>query len=236
MKNIKLFFLSWVFFACQTTSTDNSLDALRFNEKISATPDAKILDVRTPGEFNEGFIPNAQNIDYNSPEFESEIKDLNRDNTYFVYCLAGSRSSSAMNYMEKLGFKKVYNLKGGILDWQKNDLALTTTNPEPVKDMISLLQYRAMITSGTFVLVDYYAPWCAPCIKMKPMLDELTKIYAGSVNILRLNIDENKSLARELEVEEIPVLKIFKNGEEVWTNKGAMEKDELVAAIETAMK
>lgn len=78
------------------------------------------------------------------------------------------------------------------------------------------------------VLVDYYAPWCAPCIKMKPMLEEISNEYAGKVKVIRLDINENKELAKRLNIVEIPILKIFVKGKETWTHQGYMEKADLV--------
>jgi thioredoxin len=144
-----------------------------------------------------------------------------------VYCLSGKRSASAAAYMRSAGFKNVINLDGGILAWQSNNLPLTTTST-PAEDKISFEAYTQMITSDTMVLVDYFAPWCAPCIKMKPMLEEITKEYADKVKVIRLDINENKELAKKLNIVEIPILKIFKQGKETWMHQGYIEKADLI--------
>ncbi|WP_455277856.1 rhodanese-like domain-containing protein [[Eubacterium] cellulosolvens] len=88
-----------------------------------------ILDVRTPEEFAEGHIENAINIDYymdersnNTKSFRDELGKLDRNKTYLIYCLADIRSSVAMNMMKHLGFKEVYDMSGGIVQWQAEEL------------------------------------------------------------------------------------------------------------------
>ena len=129
--------------------------------------------------------------------------------------------------MRSIGFKDVINLEGGILAWQSNNLPLTTEVASP-SDKISFEAYTQMITSDTAVLVDYFAPWCAPCIKMKPMLEEIDKEYAGKVKVIRLDINENKELAKKLNIVEIPILKIFIKGKETWMHQGYIEKADLI--------
>lgn len=88
----------------------------------SDNPDFVILDVRTPAEFADGFIKNAVNIDFNSPTFRDDADQLDRNKTYLVYCRSGNRSASASAILEELGFKDVYNMTGGIQDWEDQGL------------------------------------------------------------------------------------------------------------------
>lgn len=88
-----------------------------FAEKISNEKKALLLDVRTRGEYNAGFIPGAQNIDIYSADFVDKISKLDKTKCVFVYCLSGSRSKSAASILSKQGFKEIYNLAGGISGW-----------------------------------------------------------------------------------------------------------------------
>lgn len=229
--NIKLFSfliaLLIITLSCNSQNAANELNAVEFKQQIKSTNNAFVLDVRTPGEFAEGFIENAVNINVNSAQFKDEIAKLDKNKTYFVYCLSGKRSASAASYMKSVGFKDVINLKGGILAWQGNNFPLVTAETSTVTDKISMEEYNKMINSGTKVLIDYYAPWCAPCIKMKPMLEELEKEYDGKVKIIRLDISENKQLAKKLNIVEIPVIKVFENGKETWNHNGYIDKEAL---------
>jgi thioredoxin len=212
--------------ACFSQTGAGALDPQTFYNKIKSTKDAVILDVRTSGEYAQGFIDGAKNLDYRSPSFQTEAGKLDRSKTYFVYCLSGGRSASAVSFLRSSGFKEVYDLKGGILAWQSKNLPVVTAG-KVQQDKISSADYSKMIASGT-VLVDFYAPWCAPCKKMEPWLNEIDKEYADKARVIRINIDENKSLAKELGVVEIPILKIYKSGKEVWQHKGLAEKNDVI--------
>ncbi|MDZ4846041.1 MAG: thioredoxin domain-containing protein [Chitinophagales bacterium] len=205
------------------------LDAPVFRDKITATSNAVLLDVRTPDEYEQGHIEGAKNLDYRSSAFQTELGMLDKSKPYFVYCLSGGRSAGAADYMRNNGFKVVYDLKGGMLSWQKNNLPVVTSE-KVAADKISIAAYNKMIATGT-VLVDFYAPWCAPCKKMEPWLNEITKEYAGKAQIARINVDENKDLAKQLGITAIPVLKIYKNGKETWMHKGYAEKAQVVSNL-----
>ena len=79
---------------------------------------AEIIDVRTPDEFAEGFIPKAKLINIQNPsEFTSGVEQLDKDKSYYVYCRSGKRSEMACQVMENMGFKDVNNLETGIIEW-----------------------------------------------------------------------------------------------------------------------
>ncbi len=217
--------------SCQSQQPLEKLEAPAFSDKIKATAGAVVIDVRTPGEFEEGALDAAVNIDYRNEQFKSTINSLDKSKTYFIYCLSGGRSGAAATYMSSNGFGHVIDMKGGILSWRKNNLPLVSKATKTVGDKISADEYQHLITNDSIVLIDFYAPWCAPCKEMEPMLAELTQEFAGKVKIIRLNIDENKELAKQLSVEEIPIFKLFRKGKEVWMHKGALKKAELIAVI-----
>jgi rhodanese-related sulfurtransferase len=82
------------------------------------------LDVRTAGEFAEGHLVNALNINVESGNFEAEIANLDKNATYAVYCRSGRRSAVAVDLMKKAGFNNLYNLDGGVIDWSASGLPL----------------------------------------------------------------------------------------------------------------
>ena len=92
--------------------------------KKTAESGVVILDVRTPGEFMTGHIQDAQNIDFESGSFESQIESLDKNGTYAVYCRSGNRSGQAVKVMQDAGFKNIYNLNGGVIDWANSGLPL----------------------------------------------------------------------------------------------------------------
>jgi rhodanese-related sulfurtransferase len=100
-----------------------NMNVLDFSKKITE-PGVVILDVRTPSEVAEGYIEDAQNIDFQSGSFENEIAALNKDVTYAVYCRSGNRSGQAVKIMHDAGFHNVYNLEGGVIDWVNQGMPL----------------------------------------------------------------------------------------------------------------
>ena len=96
-----------------------NLDQSIWEKQFISEKNAVIIDVRTPEEFEHSRIPNSKNIDFYNPQnFMHEIEKLNKDNSYYVYCRTGVRSANSCQLMSDLGFKKVYNLLGGIVEWK----------------------------------------------------------------------------------------------------------------------
>jgi rhodanese-related sulfurtransferase len=87
-------------------------------------PDFAIIDVRTPEEYANGYIGTAVNSDYYSATFTDELNRLDKDKTYLIYCRSGRRSASALDIMRELGFGEVYNMLGGILQWEAEGLPI----------------------------------------------------------------------------------------------------------------
>lgn len=85
-----------------------------------ADKNAIILDVRTPDEFEEGFIPGAINIDiYKGQGFVYEVDALDKSKNFYVYCRSGGRSSQACSVLRQhLGIENAYNLVGGFSAWE----------------------------------------------------------------------------------------------------------------------
>ncbi len=100
-----------------------NMNVTEFSGKI-AESGVVILDVRTPGEYMGGFIQGAQNIDFQSGNFENEIASLDKNATYALYCRSGNRSGQAAKVMHDAGFHNVYNLNGGVIDWANAGLPL----------------------------------------------------------------------------------------------------------------
>lgn len=87
-------------------------------EQLSNDSNAFILDVRTEQEIEEGYIPNATNIDiYKGQEFLDELEKLDKSKNFYVYCRSGNRSGQACALMNNMGFENTYNLEGGFMNW-----------------------------------------------------------------------------------------------------------------------
>ena len=119
----KFFFLFFFFFLSCVYSPNNADKMINLSEtewlKLhDESEESVIIDVRTDDEFSTGYIGGAVNIDfYMGNKFISEIDKLDKSKSYFIYCKSGARSGQTCELMKQKGFKKVYNLEGGILGW-----------------------------------------------------------------------------------------------------------------------
>lgn len=92
-----------------------SLNPEMFKERTAGTV---LLDIRTPEEYESGYIEGATQIDYYAADFRQRLSTLDKDASYSIYCRSGNRSGDALSIMEDMGFANVYDLKGGIIAWQ----------------------------------------------------------------------------------------------------------------------
>ena len=108
----------WVVLGCTAAGrSDHQLGVTTFQEKLALTPEATVLDVRTEAEYREGHLPNATLMDVRRSDFSDHVLELERSKPLFVYCASGIRSDKAVNILRQLGFREVYELKGGFHEW-----------------------------------------------------------------------------------------------------------------------
>jgi thioredoxin 1 len=86
------------------------------------------------------------------------------------------------------------------------------------------------------VLVDFWAPWCRPCLMAAPVLEELAKEYANKMTFAKLNVDQNAKTAAKYNVMAIPNLIIFKEGKPVSQIVGYKPKEELKKDLNAILK
>jgi len=92
-----------------------------------------------------------------------------------------------------------------------------------------------VLESDTPVLVDFWAEWCGPCLRVAPVLEEIAREMGDKVKIVKLDIDANPNTARDYRVLSVPTLTVFKGGEPVQSVAGARPKGDLVRLIESAL-
>ncbi|MEZ5004717.1 MAG: rhodanese-like domain-containing protein [Chitinophagales bacterium] len=97
----------------------HELSVKEFKKKMEVYDDSVLIDVRTPEEIREYALEGHLVLNIMDPSFTTKIDALDREKSYFVYCRSGNRSGQACRYMLSQGFKKLYNLSGGIIAWQE---------------------------------------------------------------------------------------------------------------------
>lgn len=236
MKLPKCLILVILTLAALTGTAQTPLTVEAFNQKLSATPQGQLLDVRTPTEYAQGHLAKSQNLDFRDPVFVQKIATLDKDKPVFVYCLSGGRSGQAAKLLAQNGFKEVYDMQGGYLKWSAANMP-SEKNEKLVEIQKGMSQedFQKLVASSQPVLIDFYAPWCAPCKQMMPTLAKLTKEYAGKAIIKTVNYDDNTALARSLQVDEIPVFLLYKDGKLLWRGMGLMPEKEFREVINGAL-
>ncbi len=89
-----------------------------------------------------------------------------------------------------------------------------------------------VLTSSVPVVVDFWAPWCGPCRKLGPVLDEVADELGEKIKVVKINTDDNFKTAKEYSISGLPSLLIFKNGQAVERLVGLMPKSSIVSNIE----
>lgn len=207
-----------------------------FEQKLKSLPGVQLLDVRTAGEYQNGHLANAQNIDFNQKErFATEIAKLDPARPVMVYCLSGGRSAGAMDYLVKQGFKAVYNMAGGFLKWSGANKPFESANAVSA-GTYTKESFDKLVKDNRLLMIDFYAEWCGPCKKMAPAIEKLKQEYAGKVKILKIDTDANKELVQQYGIDEIPTVLFFKQGKLTWRGIGYTDEEHLRKEIEAQRK
>lgn len=227
MKFLKILLLivSIVLISCNEKKSNSfeSIAPKEFAEKIKTTKNPQILDVRTPDEFESEHIDNAKNVNWNSEDFASKAASYNKSKPIFVYCLSGGRSNKAAEKLTELGFTTVYELEGGIMNWNEEGFGKPTTTEVGM----SMNDFNDLLNTDKKVLVDFYAEWCGPCKQMEPYILTMQKDMADKIVIIRIDVDKNKTLATQLKIDQLPTLVLYENKAVQWKNTGLISEKDL---------
>ncbi len=91
--------------------------------------------------------------------------------------------------------------------------------------------FSDIINGEKLTLVDFFATWCGPCKMMHPVLEQLKEKMGDNIRIIKIDVDKNEGLAMNYRVQAVPTLMLFRKGETVWRQSGAMSLNDLMAVV-----
>jgi thioredoxin 1 len=95
--------------------------------------------------------------------------------------------------------------------------------------------FNSIVQSELPVLVDFHAEWCGPCKVQSPILVELARNLKGKIKVIKIDVDKNQEIAGRFQIRSVPTLALFKSGQLLWKQSGLMNKNQLLAILQSHM-
>ncbi len=92
--------------------------------------------------------------------------------------------------------------------------------------------FESAIMGDTPVLVDFFATWCQPCKMMHPVLEEVKRVVGDKIRIIKVDVDKHNDTAAQYQVQAVPTLMLFRGGEVLFRQSGAMSRNDLLALLD----
>lgn len=234
MKNLKTILLALlVIFTGEVKAQAPALLSLEaFAAKLKQAKDAQILDARAAEEFAQNHIKGATNVDAKAADYQQKLDGLDKGKPTFVYSIANGRSAVLSRELRAKGFKDVEELPGGLANWIGSGYPIISTTKKGVS--LSKAQFTELAASSPLVLVDFGSRYCGACKKLVPVLDSLKANSAFTPKVISIEVYDNTALAKELKVNVLPTLVLYKNGKEVWKKQGFSSTTQVIAVAEQA--
>lgn len=224
---MKYLALTFALFAANYTFAQTKISGEKAMENIYNDSNIQLLDVRTTKEYESKHIKNSINIDWKDQNnFDTKITTLDKSKPVYIYCLGGGRSAEAAKRLVNQGYT-VYDIEGGIMKWEANNLPLVKDEPTEESKGITTSEFYNIINTNKTVLIDFYAPWCGPCKQLMPIIDEISKKYEGKTKVVKIDVDQNSQLTKALNITSIPTLIVYKNGKQTWIVNGLTTAKEI---------
>jgi thioredoxin len=225
---LSLAFLTGRLYAQKVAHT-SELTLEAFEEKIKQSTAPQILDVRSAQEFSENHLVGAINLNASDTAlYNKRIQSLDKHKPVFVYSINNGRSSAIAKQLRSRGFTEVYELPGGIAHW----IGAGKPIESKAGQGISAEEFHKLVTASNLVLVDVGSKHCGACKKLAPVVDTVAHHYAGKLNVHKIELYDNRALAKQLNIASVPTLILYKDGKPVWTKSGNVTKEILEEVLQ----
>ena len=225
---LSLAFLTGRLYA-QKSVNENALTLEAFEQKLKQTSAPQILDVRSSQEFSENHLIGAININTSDTAlYAKRIQSLDKHKPVFVYSINNGRSGVIAKQLRSRGFIEVYELPGGIAHW----IGAGKPIESKAGQGISAEEFQKLITASKLVLVDVGSKHCGACKKLAPLVDTVAQHYTGKLAVHKIELYDNRALAKQLNIESVPTLILYKDGKPVWTKSGMVTRAVLEEALQ----
>jgi rhodanese-related sulfurtransferase len=211
-----------------STKTDRlSFEAFE-NKLKQAGTGAQLIDVRTPEEFKLNHLKGAKNLNLkDEAAVKKTIAELDPKKPVFVYSINNGRSGVFVKQLQAAHFNDAYELPGGISKW--------IGAGRPVESIsgsgLTTAAYKKLITSDKLVLVEVGSKFCGGCVKLAPVVESVDAENPGKLKVITIELFDNKQLGKELNIQSIPTLLLYKGDKIVWQKNGAISKADIETAI-----
>jgi thioredoxin 1 len=91
--------------------------------------------------------------------------------------------------------------------------------------------FENLIASSKPILIDFYATWCGPCKMLSPVLKQVKDTLGDRIVILKIDVDKNQELAKQMEVRGVPTLFLYQESKQLWRQSGVLSKEEIINTI-----
>lgn len=202
-------------FSQEKSSNTVSLEV--FYSKIQSEKNPQIIDARGAEEFALNHINGAVNFNLESKDYAAQAAKLNKSKPVFTYSIGAGRSVWLADDLLKKGFKEAYSLEGGIANWIGNGKPFYANS----KSKLTLAEYKKIIAENKDVLVDIGSKYCAPCKKVKPILETIKAQYGNNLKIVEIELEDSPQVIADLKtVKVFPTLILYKEGKIVFKKEG----------------
>lgn len=199
-----------------------------FHKKLSEQFKPQILDARSAEEFDQAHLPQAIQIDPTVEDYERQLDRFIKSEPVFIYSIQTGRSTQVANLLAERGFETIYVLSPGISAWIGAGYPVEVSVQN--KNRIVLDDFKTILKSQEYVLVDFGSNYCPPCKKVIPVLDSLNSRSNHNIKTVLIEIDANPDIIKDFKITSIPTLILYKDGEPIWKKIGVPTVEEIVGA------